>query len=265
MKKTASIFFFFFLTAVTAFADMGPKPTMKFNITYEGNRKAHFVQFFQLQYASATDLVPSDSLHEKTQRGPERATCETPEYCRSLAYSYYDFHKLMFVFDDDTLYSPIFQKAAFNSVYNIRVTDSEVIITNVTPWLFRADNPYAFFRALIITLLIELLALWAVLLIFRYPDKKRFLLVVLVANMISLPIFWFLIMGVINSVVGWVIGEIFVFLFESFFIWYMMKKAGSIGKIMMLVFFLNFLSMMAGGAFHFFNMMFGIQMNAWFL
>lgn len=249
MKKAPLLLFLIgMLASLSVWADAGPKPTMRFNITYEGNRSARFVRLVQLEFDAENAAVPKDSLHDATHRGPEGLVCKSPQECRSLAYGYQPYHKLMFVFTDDTLYSPMFDKQAFSSTYDVTVTDTGITVKNTTHWFFREDNPYPFLRALITTLLIELGGLWVVLLLFRYPQKKRFLLVALLANLISLPVFWFGIMGVMNSTAGWWLGELFVIVFETLFIWYFMGKATPLGRMALLALFLNFLSMLASGA-----------------
>lgn len=266
MKRISVILLFLlFLSTVSVMADMGPKPSMYFYLEFEGDAQQQFVQLIQLQYNYATDATPADSLHQKTHKGPQGLAPISLTEWKSVAYGYTQFQKLMVVFKNDTVYSDMFTKEAFNSVYRVKISDTSIQVENRTPWFVRDDNPYAYFRSLFLTLFIELGALWVVLLIFRYPDKKRFMLATLIANLVSLFVFWYGIMGVLNSLLGFFIGEIFVVLFETFFIWYFTRKAASFGKTLLLVVFLNFLSMMAGGAFLFFNTQFGQQINHWFV
>lgn len=265
MKKRIAFIGLFLITSWCAFADMGPKPTMRFILSYEDGLESEFVRLIQLQYNYKGDTIPADSLHEYTRRGPEGLNCLSPTDCRSLSYGYAEFQRLMLILKTDTLYSEVFTQSAFNSVYEVKISKNGLRVSNKTPWFFRDDNPYAYFRSLILTLLIELGALWLVLLLFRYPDKKRFLLAAFIANIVSLFVFWYGIMGLLNSVFGFFIGEVFVVAFETFFLWYFTKKAAPFGKTLLLVFFLNFLSMMAGGAFLFFNSMFGQDAVNWFL
>ena len=256
MKQTTIIFFLAFLSSLSVLGNKGTKPSMTFQIEYEGNRKENFLRLIQLQYNTSQDLIPADTIAV--------IGCDSPEKCLSSK-DYAAFHKLMFVFTDDTLFSPMFGKNAANSVYKIKVSGSDISVVDKTPWFSRDDNPFAFFRVSIVTIITEVLGLFIVLLIFGYPDKIRFMLAILLANLISLPIFTFGILGLSNTLAGWLFGMVFVILFESFFVWYFMKKPASIGKMILLVVFLNFLSMLAGGAFMFFNMTFGREMNAWFL
>lgn len=256
MKKYLLLMLLSVWAVLPTLADAGPKPHMCFHIRYEGDRASRFLRLVQLQYKTPKDSVPTDSLHNETHRGPETLTCDSPQECRSGAYGYQPYQRLMFVFTDDTLYSGFFERAAFGSTYEVTVTDTEIRIDDTTPWIARDVEPYSFIRALLVTVSVELLGLLLVLLIFKYPNKGRFLLAVLLANLVSLPIFWFGIMALLNSTAGWFIGELFVLLFESVFVWYFMKKPSSLGRMALLVLFLNFLSMLAGGAALFFIVLF---------
>ena len=256
MKKALFLYVLVLFSALPALADMGPKPAMHFSIRYTGTRADHFVRLIQLEYDSLQSTVPADSLHDATHRGPEGLNCLNAQDCRSMAYGYSPYQRLMFVFTDDTLYSEIFEKQAFHSTYNVTVNDDKIVMENTTPWFLKEVDPYTFFRALLITLLVESLALLLVLSIFKYPHKFKFWVAVFLANLISLPIFWYGIMGLFNSTWGWFLGEAFVVLFESLFVWYFLRKPGPLGRIALLMLFLNFLSVMAGGAALFFTLLF---------
>lgn len=267
MRIRSLLFVFVFLgLAKYAWADAGPKPSMRFVLHFEEGLQQSFVRLIQLQYNYAGDTLPADSLHDNNNKGPQGLRCASPIDCRSRAYGYTEFHKLMFVFNtNDTIYSEMFVKRAFNSVYEVNVTHGGASVKNITPWFSRDDNPYAFLRSLIFTLFIEILVGSLLLMLFRVLDKRRFLLAILLANMVSLPVFWFGIMPLFNSSLGFFLGEFFVVLYEAWFVWVFTKKNAPFGKILFLIFFLNLLSMMAGGAFVFFNGTFGAQINNWFI
>ncbi len=247
----------FGLNIGSAKADMGPKPEMNFRIEYLGGRLLSPKAVYQLCFTDASAEIPSDTLHENNQRGPEGFRCEGPNECRSLAYSYDPYHRLMFVFENDTLISNVFTKSAFRSRYSVTVYDDRVIVKNQTPWFFREESPFPFIRAALVTLSVELSALLVLLFIFGYPMKKQFMTGVFLANVISLPLFWFGIMGLFNSAGGWIGGELFVVLFEALSLWFFIRKAEKFGKILLLVFFLNFLSVLAGGAVLFLSVIIG--------
>lgn len=254
IRFTFLYFLSFFLGIGTLRADMGPKPTMKFHIEMSAELSARYVRAYQLQYDNADGMGNADTLHNNMSKGPEGFFCEGPGTCRSLAYGYKPFHRLLFVFDDDTLLSPVFEKQAFNSTYKVAVNTSGIEVKNETPWFVRDVNPYAFIRAFLMTLIIELSALFILLSLFKYAPKRNFLLGVLLANCISHPIFWFGIMGIFNSGMGWFIGEFLVLAFETVFVWLFLKKSIPFGKVLAMVFILNFLSIMAGGAWLFLSL-----------
>jgi hypothetical protein len=231
--------------ALGARADAGPKPHMKFTLVYAGNQPT---AIYQLQYDREDADAPTDTLHDRMKKGPEGFRCTGSDECRSVAYSYRPFHRLLFIFENDTLLSPIFRKTAFRSHYLVTVHNDRIELENKTSWFFREDSPYPFLRAALITFSTELSVLILLLFLFRYPMKKEFLAGALVANVVSLPVFWFGIMGLFNSAGGWLGGEIAVVLFEAFVLWMFIRKSEKFGKILLLSFILNFLSVMAGGA-----------------
>jgi hypothetical protein len=243
-----------FLTVAVLFfslgsrADAGPKPHMKFTVVYEGDRLQKPLAIHQLQYDYEEAVLAADTLHEQMKKGLEGFRCSGSGECRSTAYSYRPFHRLLFIFENDTLLSPQFRKTAFRSHYLVTVYNDRIELKNQTSWFFREDSPYPFLRAALITFTTELTVLMLLLLLFRYPMKKQFLAGALVGNAVSLPVFWFGIMGLFNSAGGWLGGEIAVVLFEAFVLWIFIRKSEKFGKILLLSFILNFLSVMAGGA-----------------
>ncbi len=245
------------LSGLDARADAGPKPHMKFTLVYEGDQRQKPLAIYQLGYDREDAPVAKDTLHDHMKKGPEGFRCTGWNECRSTAYSYHPFHRLVFVFENDTLLSPLFRKTAFRSHYSVTVYNDRIELKNQTSWFFREDSPYPFLRAALITFTTELSVLVMLLFLFRYPMKKQFLLGALVGNAISLPVFWFGIMGLFNSAGGWLGGELAVVLFEAVMLWIFIRKSEKFGKILLLSFILNFLSVMAGGAVLFISLFLG--------
>ena len=235
-------------SGLSARADAGPKPHMKFTMVYKGNQLQKPLAIYQLGYDSEDAEVAKDTLHDRMQKGPEGFKCTDPNDCRSTAYSYLPFHRLLFIFENDTLLSPLFQKTAFRSHYLVTVYNDHIELKNQTSWFFREESPYPFLRSALITFTTELSILVMLLFLFRYPMKKEFLVGAIVGNAVSLPVFWFGIMGLFNSAGGWLGGEVTVVLFEALVMWILIRKSEKFGKILLLSFILNFLSVMAGGA-----------------
>ncbi|MBU7030308.1 MAG: hypothetical protein HXS48_25470 [Theionarchaea archaeon] len=107
-------------------------------------------------------------------------------------------------------------------------------------------------RALSITLLIELLIALIYINIGRtaipeYSKKQvRVLLTIFLANILSLPIFWFIFLSIWNSFSMVILGEIFVIFFEGVLIYLLNKPVLPIKDALLFSFFLNVGSVVLG-------------------
>jgi len=109
-----------------------------------------------------------------------------------------------------------------------------------------------FAKALGITLLIELLIAFMYLdmsriAIPKYSKKQiRFLSTVFLANIVSLPILWFIFLSIVNSFFMVVLGEAFVLLFEGVLLHYWNKPVLTIKDALLFSFILNMGSLFLG-------------------
>ena len=112
----------------------------------------------------------------------------------------------------------------FRSTFNANLfPDGTIILQETTPFiqsdLVRSIKP--FFIALALTLILELAVALVFLSIAKIP--KHVLVSVLIANIISLPIVWF-VFPLLNIIpLAILLGEIFAFVFESYFIYSLNK------------------------------------------
>jgi len=103
-----------------------------------------------------------------------------------------------------------------------------------------------FAGALILTIILELLASLIFVSIRKLP--KKILAYVLLANIISLPIVWFLFPLIKFPAIGIiVVSEIFAILFESWFIYFLGKKIISFKQSFILSIINNLVSLVIGG------------------
>jgi len=111
----------------------------------------------------------------------------------------------------------------FEGTYTAELSsDGTARIYNTTP-VFTGYKLKSFIKSFIITIIIELF------IAFTYISKKKLskkiLIVILIANLISLPIVSFVFPLIkITSVLVILLSEIFAILFETFFIYYFNKK-----------------------------------------
>ncbi|MFH2028504.1 MAG: hypothetical protein ABIJ08_05170 [Nanoarchaeota archaeon] len=107
-----------------------------------------------------------------------------------------------------------------------------------------------FIWALVITLILELLVAWIYLSITKM--KNRLLLSVIYSNLISVPIVWSLILFMAPVLIGIfsmiIFAEIFAFVFEAYFIYWMNKKCLNLKQSFILSFIMNIVSFLLGGA-----------------
>lgn len=111
--------------------------------------------------------------------------------------------------------SNVLERNNFRSVFEADVHGNWMSVDEVTPF-FKSDaakNLLNFFIALVITLFIEL----SVAGIFVKVKKLSFDVWrwVVLANVLSLPLVWFVFVGIGNSLTWFVIGELFAFVFEA--------------------------------------------------
>lgn len=265
MKKTILLLFsLVFISLGSSFAQNAAQASMHFYMQHHSFYDTDTVIIVQLQYNRSDDTAPVDSIYHGHRNISKKLTNDWPKEFYSASPIYAPYQKLMFIINGDTSYSEIFTYTGSHGVYRVDFAKEGIFVKNITPTIFRSDAPYSFYRTSIISLLIEIIGLWLVLLVLNYPDKKRFIIAVLLANIITLPIQGFLI-PLLPALPGFIIGGIFVIVLEAAIVWYFTKKAGTFGKMILLSFFLNFLSLLAGGAFLFLYSMSGETMNAWFM
>jgi hypothetical protein len=198
------------LSANTASADIGPKPMMKFKFVYEISP----VSILDGQQIECEDFACKNA-HPLAVLGPQRFWCEANE-CASMAYDYRPYHKLVLQFNDRERESNIFAQNGFNGEYVVTVREQSLSIQqNFDP--IGSMNPvqlFAFFPALILTLVIELMVATIYLTVRKIP--KRIIIWVFVANMVSLPFVWFLFpLLQLDALATILLAEIFAVVFEA--------------------------------------------------
>jgi hypothetical protein len=221
-------------------ADLGPKPTMEFNIQYETSNQITLINGSQYQ----CEDKDCNNIKRLSEYGPQRFLCNSNS-CRSAAYGYSPYQKLILNFSDKQRESQIFYTNAFNAKFNVRVTDSELIVEETTPFASKWKVS-SFIKSLIITLILELLVALKYLSKNKLP--KKILVSILIGNLITLPIVWFIIQLIITKLEIFILlSEIFAIVFEAYFIYYLNKKKITIKKAFILSIIMNLTSWIIGG------------------
>jgi hypothetical protein len=162
-----------------------------------------------------------------------------------MAYGYDEFNKLVLMFNDKERTSNVFSTKAYNAAFDVIVKDDSLEIIETTSFLKRGESIFTFLKALILTLIIEMAGGFLLFIIFKIP---RYLLwTLLAANLISLPLVWFVFPLIGNIVIAIILAELFAIVFEAYFINFSSKKIITIGKAFIISIIVNFCSFLAGG------------------
>jgi hypothetical protein len=187
----------------TALADVGPKPEMRFYFVFEEDSPL---------IVAEGDLIECDdaacsSGKPLEQVGPQDFTCSETE-CRSMAYGYAPYHRLVIAFSDGSQReSNVFEKKAFSADYKVVVREGDLQVDEI-------NLQQTFACPSLLTLGVEFFIALAFLSINRMP--KRWLLWVLVGNIVTLPVVWLLLpMTGLPAILVMLVSELFAFGVEA--------------------------------------------------
>ncbi len=231
--------FLLLLLPALVYADIGPKPSMNFNLIYETQQQVSLVggEQFECETKDCANATPLGKF------GPQRLTCQQ-DRCHSLAYGYSPYQRLFLNFSDKNRESNVFSTDSFNANFNVQVTENALMVEDVTPFLSSGGVPY-FTRALILTIIFEMLTAFIYLSITKI--SKKVLVSVFVANVISLPVVWFVFPILQNPFLILVFSEIFAVVFEAYFIRSLNKKLITLKQSFSLSIIINLGSLFLGG------------------
>lgn len=198
----------FCIPSFSAFADAGPHPSMEFIFRYSIN-STPVEESAKLIFCHDADCKINQEV-----MGPFRCSNNSCSYM----YGSNGYYKLVVIFSDKTRESNIFQKTRFNSSYVVTVNQDNLYVTETWSGL-----PYELYRqialfivALIITLPSELLVAK---IFFKRINQPYNSICIVKANLISLPIVWFVFPFILlDSFVVILLAEIFALLFEAWYI-----------------------------------------------
>jgi hypothetical protein len=230
------------LVVAPAYADVGPKPTMNFIFAYQ----IAPVAIVGGEQMECQDQACTTS-HPLQELGPQRFVCQSGG-CSSMAYGYSPYHKLVIQFADRTRESNIFKMSGFSGDFAVTVhaQDLSVRQTFTSTSIFDPVRVVLFFPiALVSTVLIELVVALVYLLVRKLP--LQILLWVLVGNLLSVPVVWFVIpfLG-LEPTPTTLLSELFAVVFEALFVYWLSRKRISLGGIAILSLLMNAASYLIG-------------------
>jgi len=233
--------FLLFFAPSAVFADLGPKPSMTFDISLPDGVSLIGGEQYECQDKECKDVQPLGKA------GPQRFFCIIQDtQCFSRAYGYAPYHKLSLRFSDNVRESNIFQAIAFEANFTVKVNDDTLFIEEKKSEIVGKDVFTPFFGASFITIATELIAALLIFLILQTPKKKRLLFIILLGNIITLPMVWFIFPRVQPASLAIPLAEGFAVLFEAWWFWMVGKKQFSFPKSLILSIILNVISVIIG-------------------
>lgn len=248
-------------------ADLGPKPGVDIDVFYNnknisnsdfsavmlGCESKEYVQR-EVKY-ERKDLIPQLKINEYDQI----KNCSWfPEgfawgercgdgACRVSLVPPVEFKLAVFIPSLDKVFiTNEISRTNFNSKYRAELSsDGSAKILETTPLLAK-DKIYLFIKSFIITIILELIVTIIFVSLLKLP--KKIIVYVLFANIISLPIVWFLLPLIkLSSLMVIIISEFFAVIFETYFVYVLNKQIISLKQSLVLNILNNVSSLFVGG------------------
>ncbi len=229
-----------------ASADIGPKPSMNFTFVFQGEA----IPILEPKLLLCADQACSSYEVYKGSFDCSDTGCFTFSPTPLKLYSFAEYHKLVITFQDKTRESNVFTKRNFGAAYRVAVGNDNLDVRERFG-LF-SINPLYFLcsiGALALTLPVEV----GVAAIFTriLNIKKRFLLWVVLANILSIPIIWFIIgfFPTVSTTVFFILAEGYAIGFEAAFLFLFGRRYGITFKLSsILSIVMNLASVLVGAA-----------------
>jgi hypothetical protein len=107
-------------------ADMGPKPTIIFDLVYETTEPLEVVE---IELFLCEDVDCKDGHLLEKDLGPQNIDCPETGRCESMAYGYAEHQRLMITFSDGVIReSNIFEKKHFDATYKVIVQEDALLV-----------------------------------------------------------------------------------------------------------------------------------------
>lgn len=279
-----SIFVLFF-SPNFIFADLGPKPTLNIKVEYNdspvtGNNKVfgglfscrpqpfentsqlieeyigqyqNLENIFDISYFIINDYDLDRNCYWNIS--PIVGSLRGIECKNSNCYFSYlmpsEFKIGIYLADENKFYlSKPIKQSAFHSTYKVNLYENGTMEVKDKTLFFKTNLfKYILYYiiSLIVTIFLEIgFASWF---IAKNINKAKIKRTIIYANLISLTIFWFVLFFNFNNpkfIMFFLLGEVFVFIFEWLFIYYLNKKSITLLRTFIMALVMNVLSLLFG-------------------
>ncbi|MBN1259319.1 MAG: hypothetical protein JXB35_01440 [Anaerolineae bacterium] len=196
-------------------ADVGPKPTMTFELDYEVTG----ITIIEAQLLECSDAACTES-HPLEPVGPQHFTCPEgrPEMCTSMAYGYADYHRLVIEFSDRVRESQVFKSQGFDETFRVAIREAGLEVASIRRsqggQFGLAGQVLRFAALFVLTLGLE--ALVALLFCSWRKRPRSIILVTLLGNLLTFPSVWLLFpLLPLSSITTLILAELFAVVVEA--------------------------------------------------
>ena len=240
-----------FLTVRIAYADHGPKPSQEFKFVYQTAQPIPIWdgQLLDCDDPACTTSTPVD------KRVVAFFRCSTESCNATSPTGYAQYQKLVIRFADKTRESAPFphrDNGDSRNEFTVTVRENDLLVAeNASVYAF--INPFQillFFPALFFTLIVEL-AVAAVYLKATQRLNRRTLLWIVLVNLLSVPVVWFVLPLLhrswgLDATVIIVLSELFAFAFEAGFLYLTNRRMLTARHVVILSLLMNASSFFLG-------------------
>jgi hypothetical protein len=244
-------FSLFLVPGQVAHADTGPKPTMKFKFVYDISPALKIVSgtLFECSDSTCADATPL------RQMGPQGFSCGETS-CSSLAYGYSEYHRLSIEFSDGRLReSNVFTKNHFEANYTVHVLEDSLTVKEtggtgqLTAYVadfffyFLMEFLRGFFNLGLPVTLVTELTIGLVYVLWRKRPWLRVLLTILLMNLVTQPILWFIVKEFrLTTCIFTYLLELVVCLVEAWILYRVLRKSVKFSEVFLLSLAMNLAS-----------------------
>jgi hypothetical protein len=260
MKKLLAYIFLLSIITFSVIADIGPKPTADIHVTLQSSELNDVFYAKMLTCHNNTpeirDLIPQLDIsiydgtagcYWKPDWGAWGGKC-TASACHFGYIPPTEFKLAVYLPSTDKVYiSNLVKRENFYSTFEANLINNGGMDIEETTGFWKSDiirNFKYFLLALFLTIVLESLIAWER--VRKQKNPRRIMYSVVVANLISLPIVWFVFPLLVFAPFAVIMGEFFAFAFEGIFIHYA-NKDYSLSDTMILSLIMNAVSLFIGG------------------
>ncbi|MFA6354148.1 MAG: hypothetical protein WCX12_00470 [Candidatus Paceibacterota bacterium] len=242
------VFLIFLIAPINSKADLPAPFLITYYFDYKTNNSSQLIEAKQISCDDEV-CVSGDTRKLSCFSGPN-------DRCQLESFQLWGPQKLIVTFSDKVRQSKVFNQKIISTKFSnhsqsftVVVEDSQLIVQD---FVFNnssnsSSDLMIFIKTFLISILIEILVAFFYLSLIRTPKKLQIMVSVLIINIISLPLLWFVLLPKFSSVnYGLIISECAVVIIEALLLFLINRKIWNFWVFLLLSIAMNFFSLVLG-------------------